>query len=151
MIHQNKPEWPSWQSWGTFRDLARMKQRLDRIFDFGNMPSVIRQSGVFPAVNLSEDAHYYYIRSELPGVESKDLDIVATGNSISITGERKIPVEEKAKYHRRERESGKFSRAVSLPGEIDHATVSATLTNGILTLTIPKAEKAKPRQITVKG
>ena len=150
MIHQNIPEWPTWRSWGPFRDLAQMKQQLDRIFNFGNIPSAFRQSGVFPAINLSEDAHNYYITSELPGVESKDLDIVATGNSISISGERKIPVKEKAKYHRRERESGKFSRAISMPGEIDNASISATLTEGILTLKIPKAEKAKPMQISVR-
>jgi len=80
-----------------------------------------------------------------------DLDIQATANSISITGERKLPSENKdARWHRREREAGKFSRMISMPGEIDPNKVDASLVNGILTVVVPKAEVSKPRQITVR-
>jgi HSP20 family protein len=79
------------------------------------------------------------------------LDIQATGNTISLAGERKITgAEENARYHRREREAGKFSRVISLPDDIDADQVKANMTDGILTIVVPKAEKAKPRQISVK-
>jgi HSP20 family protein len=108
-------------------------------------------AGVFPLTNITEDGEYFYVRAELPGINSNDLDIQATSNGISISGERKIQEEgDTVKYHRREKESGKFSRLINLPGDIDVNKVDAALKNGILTVTIPKAEAAKPRQITVK-
>ena len=80
-----------------------------------------------------------------------DLDIQATANTVSISGERKMASEEEdAKYHRREREAGKFSRMIGLPSDIDANKVEANLKNGILTVVVPKAESAKSRQITVK-
>ena len=73
------------------------------------------------------------------------------GRSLSIAGERKIASEgENVKYHRREREAGRFSRIIVLPGEVNADKVDAQMTNGILTINIAKSEAAKPRQITVK-
>ena len=134
-----------------FNELERMRRRMDRLFgEFSALPSYEPKAGVFPLVNITEDKDHFYIRAELPGVESKELDIQATANNISITGERKIAVEgEGVKYHRREREAGKFSRMIGLPSDVDTEKVSAELINGVLTLTVPKAEAAKPRQISV--
>ena len=74
-----------------------------------------------------------------------------TGDNLSIAGERKLPIEdEKAQYHRREREAGRFSRIVSLPGQIDAGKVEARCTGGVLTVVLPKAEAVKPKQIAVK-
>jgi HSP20 family protein len=110
-----------------------------------------RRAGVFPLINLTEDKNNYYIRAELPGVKSEDLDIQATGTTVSLAGERKIPGESNdARYHRREREAGKFSRIISLSTEIDPGKVDASLSNGIMTIKLPKSEKVKPKQITVK-
>jgi HSP20 family protein len=107
-------------------------------------------AGVFPAINLSEDSENYYIRAELPGLSAEEIDIQALKNNLTISGERKIEEEgAEAKYHRREREAGKFSRAITMPGDIDADNVQAQYANGLLTLTVPKAEKAKPKQITV--
>lgn len=136
-----------------FAELDRMRREMD--FLSGNL---FRQqgypafsAGVFPAVNLTEDKDNYYVRAELPGVAADALDIQATGKSISISGERTFaPESDKAKYHRREREAGRFSRIIELPGDIDSDNVSAGLANGLLTITIPKAEIAKPRQISIK-
>ena len=87
----------------------------------------------------------------LPGVLPEDLDIEATGTTVSLSGERKIPeVTEDAKYHRRERDAGKFSRMISLSNEIDTDAIEANLVNGILKVILPKAEKAKPRKISVR-
>jgi HSP20 family protein len=111
------------------------------------MPS----AGVFPLINVTEDTNNYYVRAELPGMKSDELDIQVTGNGISISGERKIPMEgNNVKYHRREREAGTFSRSINLPGEIDVNKVEASMENGVLKINIPKSEAAKPRQITVK-
>jgi len=111
----------------------------------------IPAAGVFPLTNVTEDKDNYYVRAELPGINSDELDIQVTVKGISISGERKIPVEgNNVKYHRREREAGKFSRTINLPEDVDVNKVDASLNNGILTVTIPKAEIAKPRQISIK-
>jgi HSP20 family protein len=124
---------------------------MDRLFEtFTDGPSHHSGAGVFPLVNLKESKDNYYLRAELPGVNNSDLDLSVTDNTLTISGERKIPSEtDAAKYHRREREAGKFSRAIALPGEIEAERVEASLVNGILNIVVPKAPKTKPRQITV--
>jgi HSP20 family protein len=115
-------------------------------------PSTEPSAGVFPLMNVTEDKDNYYVRAELPGIKADALDISITGDSLSISGERKIPEEqENAKYHRRERESGKFSRILRLPSQVDTNKVEATATDGILKVMLPKSEEAKPKQITVRG
>lgn len=107
-------------------------------------------SRVFPAVNLTEDRENYYVRAELPGMKAEEVDLQVTGRSLSISGERKIqPEDESARYHRRERESGRFSRMIGLPGEIDPDSVKARMTNGVLTVTVGKSAASKPKQITI--
>jgi HSP20 family protein len=107
-------------------------------------------AGVFPLINLTEDKDKYYVRAELPGVKGDELDIQVTSNNLTVSGERKIAEEkEGARYHRREREAGSFSRIIGLPGDINPDKVDAKLANGILTVTVAKAEAAKPKQITV--
>jgi HSP20 family protein len=133
-------------------ELENMRRQLEKFSqDFGKGTVRSRWSGVFPLLNLTEDKEAYRVRAELPGMKAEDMDISVTGNNLAISGERKIAAEAKeAKYHRRERESGRFSRMISLPGEVEAEKIEANLANGILTMVLPKAEKAKPRQITVK-
>ena len=135
-----------------FEELDRMRQDMDRLFggSGGRYPTP-QSAGVFPLINLTEDKDSYYVRAELPGLKADELNISATGNTLAITGERKVADEGKnVRYHRKEREAGTFSRIISLPGEVNSDKVEAGLNNGILTVHIPKAEAAKPRQITVK-
>ena len=151
MIYRRMFGVPTWNVRSPFSELERMRQQMDnflsRVSD-GDMPSL--HAGVFPSINLTENKDYYYIRAELPGISAGDLDIQATGNNLSILGERKIEAEKgNVRYHRKEREEGKFSRAINLPGDIDADAVSASLTNGVLRVSVPKAEKAKPKQIAV--
>lgn len=135
-----------------FGELERMRRDMDRLLEgFGSRYFTPQSAGVFPLVNLTEDKNGYYVRAELPGMTADELNISATANTLSITGERKLADEGKnVRYHRREREAGSFSRIISLPGEVDANRVEAGLKNGMLTIHIPKAETAKPRQITVK-
>jgi HSP20 family protein len=108
-------------------------------------------AGVFPMMNMTEDKENFYVRAELPGIAGDALDISVTGDTLTISGERIMPAEnENAKYHRREREAGKFSRIVNLPSQINTNKVKADSENGILTIKLPKAEETRPKQITVK-
>ena len=153
MIFRNLTDWPRWNSWSDrsdFKELDRLRREIDRVFYGPTSTRQVLRSGVFPSINVTQDAHNFYIRAELPGIKADDLDVSATENTITISGERKILTEENVKYHRREREAGKFSRAFSIPGDIDTSKIEADMKNGILTILIPKAEKAKPRQINVK-
>ena len=142
-------------TWGFRRpsdELDRLRRHMNELYSaLSGEAAPMPTAGVFPLTNVTEDSNNYYIRAELPGMKSDDLNIQVTSDGISISGERKIPEEGSGvKYHRREREAGKFSRSINLPSEIDVNAVDASLTNGVLKITIPKAEIAKPRQITVK-
>ena len=152
MIYRRLFNVPSWQFRSPFGELERMRKQLDRLFEETRAPYQPAQAGVFPLTNLSEDKDNYYVRAELPGVKGDQLDIQVTGNNLAISGERKIAAEEEgARYHRREREAGTFSRMIGLPGEVDTDKVDANLQNGILTVVVPKAEIAKPKQITISS
>lgn len=132
-------------------ELEQMRRKMDLLFGALTDGSLRTGSGVFPAINLTENIDNYYLRAELPGVRAEDLDIQATGKNISISGERKTyDAGANAKYHRRERDTGKFSRIVALPDFVDSDAVEASLNNGILTVVIPKKETGKPRQVSIK-
>jgi HSP20 family protein len=143
---------PTFDLRSSFDELDSMRRRLDNLL--GNIKRSgyrLIGSGVFPLINLTEDKDNYYLRAELPGVTATDLDIQTAHNDIVISGERKASEGgDNVRFHRRERDAGKFSRIVKLPSEIDGAKIEARLALGVLTVTIPKAEVAKPRQITIK-
>jgi HSP20 family protein len=108
--------------------------------------------GVFPPVNVTQDDENFYIRAEIPGLKPSEISISALRNRVSLSGNREIPREhDRVSYHRRERAEGTFNRTVTLPTEVDSERIDARYAAGILTLTLPKAEEAKPRQITVKA
>ena len=152
MIYKRMFGGPTWNVRGPFSELERLRRQMDSFLGRVSESGLAGQhAGVFPSINLTEDDDNFHIRAELPGIPSKDLEIQATGNKLSISGERKIVAEgEEVRYHRRERESGKFSRAISLPGDINPDGITAALSNGILKISIPKAAKIKPKQITIK-
>ena len=139
----------SWR--GHFEELNRMRRQLDALFDrYEGRPSAAATAGVFPLINLTEDHDAYYLRAELPGITAGELSIESTDNNIAISGERKIPdAAQNARYHRREREAGRFSRMVALPGRINRDRIEARLNDGVLTVTVPKAEEEKPRKISI--
>jgi len=143
---------PSQRFGSSLTDLEQMRRQMERLFEtYSDRPIGRAGAGVFPAVNIREDSDAYYLSAELPGVNSADLALNITANQVTLAGERKISEEAAdARYHRREREAGRFSRAVALPGDIDPDNVKARMVDGVLTVTIAKAEKAKPRQIAVQ-
>jgi len=153
MIVRRLTGWPTTGLRSPFEELERMRREMDWLTE-GLTGKLFREpaAGVFPLMNVTEDNDKYYVRAELPGIKADELDISVTGDSLTISGERKIPSEdENANYHRKERESGKFSRVLNLPGQIDTAKVEAGTADGLLTVVLPKSEAAKPKQITIKA
>jgi HSP20 family protein len=151
MIYRRLFDFPVFSQRSPSQEFDNMRRQFDRLANLFSAPHQRSVSaGVFPQLNVSEDAHKFYLRAELPGVKNDELEIQATGKTISIAGERKISEEDSnARYHRREREAGKFSRVMAMPSDIDADRIEAKLENGILTVMIPKAETAKPRQIKI--
>lgn len=150
MIYRRFLGFPGVENRNPFSEIENMRRQVERLYQGFLSPYARPAAGVFPLINLTESKDSYALRAELPGVRSEDLDIQATANTLSLAGERKIPEEKQAKYHRRERESGRFSRVITLPGEINPDKVEANMVNGVLTVVVPKAEASKPRQITVR-
>jgi HSP20 family protein len=148
-----KRVWPSRPTWeSSFADFDQARREMLRLFDSvaGNTTGEAA-AGVFPPINVTQDRDHFYVRAELPGIKADELNISALANRVSIAGKREIPREnERVSYHRKERAEGSFSRTLTLPTEIDSGRVEARYADGILSLTLPKAEQAKPRQIAVK-
>ena len=144
--------WPSRPTFdSSFSDFDQIRREMLRLLTAGGDTAADASAGVFPPMNISQDDDSFYIRAEVPGIKPAEISISALRNRVSISGKREIPREhERVSYHRKERSEGAFNRAVILPAEVDAERVEARYSDGILTLTLPKAEQAKPRQITVK-
>jgi HSP20 family protein len=146
--------WPARPSFdASFHDFDQFRRELLRTFDMfaGDREHRAYPSGVFPPINVTQDDDRFIVRAELPGVVANELSISAMRNRLSISGKREIAKEhERVSYHRRERPEGTFNRTLTLPTPIDAERIEARYADGILTLTLPKAEETKPRQIVVK-
>lgn len=133
-----------------FEQLRREIAGLLDEFDPLGVRGALFGSPGFPAINVWESGDCLYAEAEIPGVTQDDLEILVVGNELTIKGRRGTAEEEDASYHRRERGTGEFSRTVTLPVDIKAEAVDATLKDGVLTLSLPKADEARPRKITVK-
>ncbi len=104
-----------------------------------------------PALDVAETENAFEVRLDIPGMEPKDFDIKVQGNVVTLSGKREEKKEEKDKtYHRIERRSGSFSRTVTLPCEVNEDEVAAEYTQGVLNVSLPKAEKSRAKRIVVK-
>jgi len=147
--------------WNPFEDLATLRQEIDRAFEgIGVGQDPLRQVAFlpgrgprrYPLINLLEDKDHLYIEALTPGVDPQSLNVSVIHNRLTIAGEKtSIAGDVKPEaFHRSERASGKFVRTVDLPVEVANEGVQAEYKNGLLVVTVPKAEKAKPKQINVK-
>lgn len=110
-----------------------------------------RPGAFSPALNVEEDENAYRISAELPGMDPKEVEVSLDNGVLTLRGEKKEESEKKERnYHRVERRYGSFTRSLALPAEVDGEKVSANYRNGVLEITLPKAETAKPKQIAVK-
>jgi HSP20 family protein len=132
-----------------------LRREVDHLFsDLFSAPGTgwaFGRGRTFPPINVWEDGDNLYVEAELPGVKSENLDIAVVGNELTIKGERPVPSEDGVTYHRRERGTGSFTRVVVLPVEVDANQVNAAMNNGVLLITLPKSEAAKPRKVKVKA
>lgn len=129
--------------WPAFGRLAGMQDELDRLFESP-------MTGWAPALDVHEDKESFSIRVELPGMKREDIEVTLQDGALVITGERKEEkVTDETTVHRQERYYGKFTRALTLPAAVAGDKVKAQYKEGILTVTLPKAEEAKPKAITV--
>jgi HSP20 family protein len=103
-----------------------------------------------PPLNVWEEGETLKVEVELPGVKLEDIDVAFEKGELTIKGEKKVAIQESVTLHRRERLAGSFRRTMTVPWEIKTDEVSAELKDGILTVTLPKAEAAKPRKVAVK-
>jgi HSP20 family protein len=145
----------SWPSRPVFddslADLENLRREMHRLLDNAGTGQGNVGAGVFPPMNVTQDADKFYVRAEVPGIKASELSISAVKNRLSIAGKREIPNEhERVSYHRKERPEGSFNRTLTLPTELDVDRIEAQYADGILTLELPKAEAAKPRIISVK-
>ncbi len=102
-----------------------------------------------PKTNLYENGDSLEIRAEVPGVKKEDLKVQVQGNYLQISGSRDTEVPDGYKAHKTERSSSFFSRSFTLPADVDTRTVEATLKNGVLYLTLPKSDAAKPKKVII--
>ena len=132
-----------------FEDIYdRMGQLMN--FAFGLTPAVLADMPWVPLADLSETDDAYVVKAELPGVNKDLVNIQLQDRELVIAGE--IPEsEQKGRRHRRSRRTGRFEFRTYLPGDVNADAVNAQLSNGVLTVTIPKSQEAKPRQIEIKG
>ena len=137
-----------------FNDLNRIRSEIDRFFQ--DPFSALTQGTSFfegwtPALDIYEDKDKYVVKAELPGLKNEDIDVSLEGNTLTISGERKREEEkEEGDTYRSERYFGRFQRTVTLPAAVDASKIQATYKDGVLTVTVPKTEEAKPKQIEVK-
>ncbi|HEY3423806.1 MAG TPA: Hsp20/alpha crystallin family protein [Negativicutes bacterium] len=141
-----------------FRELDNLRREIDEAFRGVGFQRPLASAFLspvarrrFPLVNFSEDEGNLYLDALVPGVDPKEIDISMTNNTLTISGERKPFMEQKRQViHRSELGSGKFSRAVELPVDVNPEKINAECKDGIIRLTLAKAEHAKPKKIDIK-
>lgn len=138
--------------WEPFRGMTSLQEQINRLFDDvlfrGSDESSLTSWA--PAVDIYETDHELVVKADLPDVDPKDLDIRVENNILTIRGERKFEKKvDEDNYLRIERSYGSFSRSFSLASSVNPDAIKADYSNGVLTLTIPKREEAKPKQIKV--
>jgi HSP20 family protein len=151
LIRWQRPEMPSWN---TFDQLTSLRDEINRLFELPTS-GLNRESEFFgwaPAVDLYEDNDHLIVQAELPGMKKEEIEVSLHNENLVISGERRAESEhDGSEPSRLERFFGRFQRSLTLPKPVDPATVSASYKDGILTVTLPKTEESKPKQITVKA
>ncbi len=140
--------------WEPFRDLLATQREFDRLFREAFTPGFgegeISTRTWAPPVDIFENENNIVLKAEVPGVDPKDVEVRVEDNTLYLKGERRFEKETKEdNYHRIERTYGSFARSFSLPNSIDAEKVAAEYKDGLLTLTLPKREEAKPKTIKI--
>lgn len=147
-------------AWDPFQELEALRQQLERAFEdyrggrrsfspTAFLPGLAARS--YPLLNMNEDTDNIYVEALAPGLDPESLDVSVRDDVLRIAGEKPSvnPDIQAEAFHRNERSAGRFVRTVGLPASVDAGKVKAKYANGLLIITLPKAEEAKPKQIEV--
>ena len=145
-------------TWDVFKELDNLRREMNEALRGSGYSQPLGTTFLspvttsrFPLVNFSEDDGHVYIEALVPGVEPKDIDLSVVRNTVTISGDRKPFAEKEGQIvHRSELGSGKFSRTLELPTDVNPDKVSAVCKDGIMQVTLAKAEHAKPKKIEIK-
>jgi len=132
-----------------FDALSGLQQAMEAFRSSGWLASGPSGGGSYPPVNVFRKGDDFVVITEIPGIRKADLDVQVKGNTIRLAGTKSVNVPEKASLHRRERQGGRFDRAVTLRVEVDVDGVKAEYRDGILALYLPRAQRDKPRSIQI--
>ena len=141
--------------WQPFSDMVTLRQAMDRLFDDSlvrplRFTTLLGEGAEMP-IDMFQTDEDVVIKASVPGLKPEEVDVAITGDTLTIKGEAKTEEEvKKENYFRKERSYGAFSRSILLPSSLQTDKAEATFDNGVLTLTIPKAEESKPKQIKIK-
>lgn len=135
------------------REQMTVRDLMDRLFDEYMSDDLIPVGrSIVPAMDIYQTDNEVVVKATMPGVKAEDLHVSITGDTLTLQGEMKEEKEVKAaSYHMRERRSGTFSRSITLPVRVQVENAKAEFTDGVLTLTLPKAEEVRPKTITIKA
>jgi HSP20 family protein len=129
--------------------ILEFQRALDAFRTSGWLRSSPSGAGAYPPLNVFRKGDDLVVIAEVPGIRKSDLEIQAKGNTLRIAGRKAVEYGEKAGVHRRERLTGRFDRAITVPVELDADNVKAEYRDGILALYLPRAERDKPRTIQI--
>jgi HSP20 family protein len=140
-----------WQPLGELEQLnERMRRMLDQMFGGFGRPAALAEGPWAPLVDIEEEDDAYVVEAELPGVKAENVNIEVVGNELLITGET-VERERKGVVRQRARRTGRFDYRVGLPNQVNADKVEAELVDGVLTVRVPKSERAQRRRIDVKS
>lgn len=142
-----------WSDFGRgFGSVAELRRHMDRLFEEydGRGEEDYAARAAWPRINVFDAGANLVVKAEVPGLAEKDLQITVNQDVLTVTGERKVDKPEAYSVHRQERAPFKFSRSFTLPTKVDSEKTSAAMKDGLLTITLPKAPEAQPRQIAIR-
>lgn len=149
-----------WNDWPRFAvsdfgyhgtPFADLRREFDRLFGEAERDPSVGERLNGPALLVEDKGSAFTVRADVPGLTEKELDLTVTGNTVTLRAQRQLTPPADHSAHRRERGSFSFAKSFELPARIDAQKVEASLKHGVLTLTLPKAADAQPRQIAVKA
>lgn len=145
------------RTWFERGPMGSLRQEIDELFEgfFGTPTNAGTADVNIPCINVAETEEAIEVTTDLPGIKAEDIDIEIRNAYLTISGQtseaKETEEDNSRKYHRVERQTGSFSRLVHLPCEVQQDKIDAELKDGVLTVTMPKAEESKSKKITIKG
>lgn len=137
---------------GLYDQFRQLQQEMDDLFGRWPASTGIRSAvrGAYPPVNVGSTPDAVDVYVFAAGLDAKSVDLTIEKNLLTVSGKREVPVNDGAQYYRRERFSGEFRRVITLPDEVDPDRANASYRDGILRITVPRLESARPRQIQIQ-